>query len=113
MFGGETGHYIAGSGTSYLEGSGNAVLEGTTGDTYFNLTGGGTIVSGAGNDYIEVSGAEPVTIRFGVGSGHDMLGSHFKSAGWLPERSGDTIEFVGLMPSDVTLVWDYTNNEAK
>lgn len=126
MFGGDSGHYIAGSGTSYVEGSGGVVLESTSGDTYFSLSGGGTIISGAGNDYIEVTGTASVMIRFGVGSGHDMLAGYFSndyldwSTGstnptyasqdpyWPVDRMNDTIEFVNLMPADVELIWDYT-----
>lgn len=107
MFGGDTGHYIAGSGTSYLEGSGaDTILESTTGDTYFAVSNGATVISGAGNDYIDVSGPEPVTIKFGVGSGHDMLGSYFD---WPEgETRQDVIFFEGLTIDDIELVWEFT-----
>jgi len=120
MFGGDTGHYIAGSGTSYLEGSGSdAILESTTGDTYFAVSNGATVISGAGNDYIEVSGTDPVIIKFGAGSGHDMLGSYFRYGdNWAQPRNNDLIILEGLLPSDIELVWNFTethnvgNNDA-
>lgn len=118
IYGGEAGRYIGGSGTNYIEGSGNAVLESTSGDTYFSISNGGTVVSGAGNDYIDIIGSAPVTIKFGVGSGHDMLGPYFHDGVglstdnfWLRDRNHDTIWFEGLSSSDIELVWDFTEVE--
>lgn len=97
MYGSGAGtRLVSGGGTNYLEGSGTDVLVGGGGNTYFQLIGGGTASSGAGNDYINVTstswadvtfdwdlgvflvtGTQPGTIIFGRGSGHDVLGSPF------------------------------------
>jgi Ca2+-binding RTX toxin-like protein len=110
VFGGDSGHYIAGGGVNYLEGSGTAVLESTTGDTYFSVSDGGTVISGAGNDYIEVTGDAPVTIEFGVGSGHDMLDSYFNGFEDGETRL-DMIVLEGLTLDDIELVWDFQSDE--
>jgi Ca2+-binding RTX toxin-like protein len=117
--------YAGGGGVAYLEGAGaGTVLESGAGGSWIVLRDGATAVSGAGDDLIEAEGAAPVTILFGRGSGHDMLGSHFNGEilyeggpDWLPwlaqrsesfpERLGDTIVLVGLALSDIELIWDW------
>jgi Ca2+-binding RTX toxin-like protein len=130
MFAAAGGHYVGGSAANYIEGSGQGTkLESAAGATYFSAKDGATVISGAGNDYIEVEGTQPVTIVFGRGSGHDVLGSHYPGyathegdpnvvtsvdydhawaiPSWTAERRNDTILFQGLGPGDLELLWDY------
>lgn len=130
VYGGNAaGHYVGGSAVNYLEGSGpGTILESTSGDSWFVARGGATVVSGAGDDLIQAEGASPVTIVFGRGSGHDLLGSHFSGAilwpadpGGLPwleqrdllrDRLGDTILLDGLSAADIELVWEWEAHQA-
>jgi Ca2+-binding RTX toxin-like protein len=106
---------VGGAGANYLEGRGADILVGGSGDTYFALSKGATAISGAGNDYFEASGADPVTIVFGAGSGHDMLASYLQPGGpginndsWIASRQNDMIWLQGLSKNDIELIWNYT-----
>ena len=130
VYGGSAGgHYAGGSAVNYLEGAGSGTLLASAGgDSWLVGRGGATIASGAGDDLIEAEGAAPVTIRFGRGSGHDMLGSHFggkimgpADPGGLPwlemreslrDRLGDTIALDGLVPADLELIWEWQEHVA-
>ncbi|HYJ31101.1 MAG TPA: calcium-binding protein [Allosphingosinicella sp.] len=122
-------HYVGGGGVNYLEGGGaGTVLESTSGDSWIVARDGATVISGAGNDLIEAQGTAPVTIVFGRGSGHDMLGSHFSGRmlspaepGGLPtleqrealrDRLGDTILLDGLTSGDLELIWEWEDHLA-
>ncbi|MEO7178570.1 MAG: hypothetical protein ABIW83_06985, partial [Allosphingosinicella sp.] len=134
MFAAPGDHFVGGGGPNYIEGSGQGTkLESAAGDTYFSVRNGATVISGAGNDYIEVEGTQPVTIVFGRGSGHDVLGSHYPGyatneddpymvssvdydhawamPSWTAERGNDTILFQGFGPGDLELLWDYQEYE--
>jgi Ca2+-binding RTX toxin-like protein len=112
MFGDGSGiTLVGGSGNNYLQGWGSDILRSGSGDTYFSVNDGATVISGAGSDYIEAAGSAPITIEFGEGSGHDMLGSYFSSdsdTSWVDERQKDLVVLEGLTKSDIELVWDYT-----
>ncbi|HEX8620614.1 MAG TPA: calcium-binding protein [Allosphingosinicella sp.] len=136
MYAAAGNHFVGGGGPNYIEGSGQGTkLESAAGDTYFSARDGATIISGAGNDYIEVEGTHPVTIVFGRGSGHDVLGSHYPGyfsdlsdpewisdlngglalamPSWTADRRNDTILFQGLGPDDLELLWDYQQYESE
>ncbi|HEX8642521.1 MAG TPA: hypothetical protein VF702_01250 [Allosphingosinicella sp.] len=123
-------HYVGGAGANYLEGAGaGTILESTSGDSWIVARDGATIVSGAGDDFLEALGAAPVTIVFGRGSGHDMLNLHFNGpivwpadpgglpyvdqrSDSFPERLADTILLSGLSLADIELVWDWQAYQA-
>lgn len=104
----------------------NATIErvyGTEGDDVVTIGDGDYVFDGrGGDDHITVSGRSAITIEFGVGGGHDYVEGIFMENHdfnaqvlhgqgpntWFPDRENDTIRFVDLMPSDVSLVWNYT-----